>query len=321
MAEKLKINPGDKFGRWTVVEEVKQRGYRRYFLCECSCPLKTRKENTLNTLRRGESLSCGCLRNETNSKRSFGTGKDFTWSVFGRLTVLYEAERTKSNQRQMICKCSCDGNIDTYRLNHLTSGKTKSCGCYSVEKTVERSSCKAEDYYQRHPLFCQIEEIRDNPRGSGIEARCKNSECRKWFEPTKRQLNNRIMAIEKPNLKQLGTEKNFYCSDECKGGCISYRSHSDPYAIDEINPNTPTDNELRTWREEVLKQQKQEHGSNFCIKCQSTENLAAHHIDPKKLEPFFALDPENGFVTCYECHDEFHKGECSTGTLANKVCK
>lgn len=86
--------------------------------------------------------------------------------------------------------------------------------------------------------------------------------------------------------------------------------------------NQPTQYELSIWSDEVLRKQREEHGYNFCTKCHSTESFASHHIDPKKLEPFLALDPENGIVFCIDCHYvEGHSGECSTGKLANTICK
>jgi len=45
---------------------------------------------------------------------------------------------------------------------------------------------------------------------------------------------------------------------------------------------------------------------------------------PQKLYPEFALDPDNGIVLCEECHNKYghEKGShCSTGNLANKICK
>lgn len=314
---KIDIDPGDKFGRWTVIEEAKQRGVHRYFLCECSCSLKIRKEVSMNGLRSGQSKSCGCYSKEKTIMTHFGKGKDYTGQIFGRLTILYEVERdgSKFRHRQVMAQCSCDGNIKKYDLSSLVCGASKSCGCYNRETTTNQ----VNDYQKKFPLFCEIEELRDKFNGLGIEVKCKY--CGQWFSPTPVQLRNRISAIERP--QSLGSESNFYCSEKCKGNCPLYHFKSYCFKlVDEIDNNTPTQHELRIWREEVLRKQREEHGYNFCTKCQSTNCLRAHHIDPKKLEPFFALDPENGIVLCKDCHyDEGHKGECSTGTLSHIACK
>lgn len=313
--KKLTVNPGDKFGRWTIINEAEKRGIQRYFLCECSCPLKTRKEVGLAALRKGHSSSCGCIVKENGRKRFFGTGEDFTGQTFGRLTILSEVERSKNGNRQVMAKCSCDGNIDKYILQDIKNKKTTSCGCYKIEVLTHRK----KDYEERHPLFCQVEEIMDDPNGPGILTRCKK--CNKWYKPTGSKISSRIDAIENPQSFAIGRECNLYCSDECKYTCPLFNLKSDPFR-DKIDDNTPIPGELTIWANEIFFRQFQEYGYNFCTKCQSTENLAAHHIDPKKIEPFFALDPENGIIFCRDCHhDDGHSGECSTGFLAYKVCK
>jgi hypothetical protein len=49
-----------------------------------------------------------------------------------------------------------------------------------------------------------------------------------------------------------------------------------------------------------------------------------HHSRPQKLDPGFVLDPDFGIACCEKCHYKYgHEtgSECSTGNLANKVCK
>ncbi len=61
-----------------------------------------------------------------------------------------------------------------------------------------------------------------------------------------------------------------------------------------------------------------------CEICGTTENLHVHHEVPQKIVPGYSLDPENGIILCEKCHYEIgHKKgtECSTGNLANKICK
>lgn len=457
---KFDIKPGTKFNRWTVIEEAKKRGRTRYFLCECSCVNKTRKEIALGSLLANTSKSCGCLIGETAKTTRRNIAEDVIGKTYGRLTVLSEDIRENSKDRHVWCKCSCNGNIDVYNLSRLRNGTTTSCGCYAAEKTRERSvnrkkyfnydqyigkiygrlkilefatekctrskvicKCSCDDEiikkirldgllsgaviscgcYQReivkekaesfigckfgrltvicdiedekfsnrrvlakcdcdgnikgyflnslkngmttscgcynkevqenkaprkkdlenkYPFFCKVEEVVDNPDGPGILVKCKNNNCGKLFRPTYRQLDCRINAVENVGRLSLGTENNFYCSDECKHSCLLFNLRSDPFERKEVSDNVPTSNELKIWSDEVLKRQYSEYGYNFCTKCQGEDNLAAHHIDPKKIEPFYALDPENGIVFCRDCHlNDAHSGTCSTGALANKVCK
>lgn len=55
-------------------------------------------------------------------------GKDLTGETFGWLTVLYPTR--KSNRKAWHCRCKCGNEVDVI-TNNLTSGHTKSCGCYN----------------------------------------------------------------------------------------------------------------------------------------------------------------------------------------------
>ena len=59
---------GQKFGRWTVIKRsYPNKGIEPVWLCKCDCG----KEKIVigNSLRKGDSKSCGCLSNELKSAR------------------------------------------------------------------------------------------------------------------------------------------------------------------------------------------------------------------------------------------------------------
>jgi hypothetical protein len=165
------------------------------------------------------------------------------------------------------------------------------------------------------PQLSYVEEIRlylneDNIRL--LQIKC--SKCDNWFIPSRDLLDKRISCL---NGKRLG-EGRLYCSGFCKELCDVYNKKAKYY----INPKLQdedklyTKEELQIWSQEVLSR-----ANHICEIC-GAKAEHAHHIQPKKLEPFFALDPENGLAVCIKCHNEYgHKGECSTGNLANKTCK
>lgn len=65
---------------------------------------------------------------------------DITGQTFGRLTVIERDVNTKTNGKAYwFCKCEC-GNIVSVRGQDLRLGKTTSCGCYSKEKSSEKST-------------------------------------------------------------------------------------------------------------------------------------------------------------------------------------
>lgn len=57
----------------------------------------------------------------------------------------------------------------------------------------------------------------------------------------------------------------------------------------------------RKWREAVL-----ERDGNECVRCDSAEDLHAHHIYPYSEYPEMREDVDNGVTLCKICHDEFH---------------
>lgn len=67
---------------------------------------------------------------------------DLTFKTFNKLFVLGRAPSTKTSNGKPItnwwCICSCpDHNIISVRVNNLTSGNTKSCGCQSKEASIK----------------------------------------------------------------------------------------------------------------------------------------------------------------------------------------
>lgn len=65
--------------------------------------------------------------------------KDLTGQRFGRLVVLEQAGRSKNRHVMWLCQCDC-GKQKVIMANHLTSGRTKSCGCFMDEARVTNST-------------------------------------------------------------------------------------------------------------------------------------------------------------------------------------
>lgn len=309
------IEEGKKFGKWVVIKELNKIKGQRFFLCRCSCSQKTEKVVRLKSLISGKSVSCGCYREERHKDRR----EKVVGNKYGRLVVVKDIDH-KGKVRKVLCQCSCpERNEVVVILKDLKNGTTTSCGCLQVELVKERCTYYKQDYEEKHPLFCKVEEIMDDPNDFGILVKCKNSNCNKWMKPTKCQMGQRLKAIENP----LGYEEcNFYCSDECKGSCILFNLRSDPYEIKDNQELPWTSYELDIFSKEVKHRQLSEFGYNFCElgDCEDDKEgtYHAHHVIPKSQEWIFGLDPDNGIVVCQKCHDKLHKGECSYNNLKNK---
>ena len=64
---------------------------------------------------------------------------DLTNKKFGRLLVLSRSENTKGGKSTWKCLCDC-GKNKIVESHHLKSGKTKSCGCFNIERAIETNT-------------------------------------------------------------------------------------------------------------------------------------------------------------------------------------
>lgn len=175
-----------------------------------------------------------------------------------------------------------------------------------------------EDIKKKYLLFSRIEELRYNPerlKDREIQVHCKNHNCKNskekggWFTVGKWQLSDRIRALESEN----GNEASyFYCSEQCKSGCILYNRRTD-YLLKEENKINSS--EYNLFRKHVL------YRDNYICQFCGDKATDVHHERPKKLEPFFALDPDYAWSCCKECHyEKGHKDECNLRKLADTIC-
>jgi len=168
-------------------------------------------------------------------------------------------------------------------------------------------------YNTHNNKLSYCEETRRNPKEEIVlQVRC--TKCAKWFSPTRHQVNNRVKALEKLS-GTTAAENRFYCSNECKQGCSIFSQKDYGKTHNKENSNFFSLQELQIWSQEVLKR-----ANNTCEYC-GGRATNAHHIQPKKLEPFYALDPDNGVACCKTCHYKYgHRDECSTGKLSQLLC-
>ena len=139
---------------------------------------------------------------------------------YNRLTILKTYSKKMSNgksQRFAWCKCDC-GNEKEIALYRVKKGITKSCGCLSREKTIERNT---KHGMRHHPIYNTY---------NGMMARCYNNKkksykhyggrgikvCDEWHD-----INNFIKWCEKngfekdKQLDRIDNNKN-YSPDNCR---------------------------------------------------------------------------------------------------------
>lgn len=211
---------------------------------------------------------------------------------------------TRKDKKGSFCSNSCarSGNNNPMK-NKEVSRKNRA----NSKGNVRDKKIPLYDTYAEKIIYA--EEVRKCYTSDGLEileVRC--TKCRNWFKPTDKQVLNRMRCL---NGNRLG-ESRFYCSDECKYKCEIYCVSKYPKGFKKSGYRYG----LKTWRKEVLKRANYE--CEYCGK-KATD---AHHERPIKIEPFFALDPDNGIACCEKCHYLYgHRDGCSTGSLASVICK
>jgi len=138
---------GQKFGKLTVIEEAERpKTYTStgaYWLCRCECGRE--KVISANSLRQGDTKSCGCWQKEWQKYNPIQADKrwykDLTGQRFGRLAVIKRVEKPKEVKYKnklvyWLCKCDC-GNEKIANGAFLRQGTTQSCGCWKEEQRKE----------------------------------------------------------------------------------------------------------------------------------------------------------------------------------------
>lgn len=126
---------GQKFGKLTVIRKgnckvLPSGRHQIMWICKCECGNEIAAQ--ANNLKSGHTISCGCARDEIGEKLTH----DLTGMRFNRLTVIRQAEKSKSGETRWVCRCDC-GNETIVQSNNLKSGLVKSCGCLKREYLVE----------------------------------------------------------------------------------------------------------------------------------------------------------------------------------------
>lgn len=149
---------GQRFGKLTAEKYVPNTKKGSYWLCSCDCGNSV--VISLDNLKKGNTKSCGCLskkgkpygerpREKRNELSSTSKGRrrradELCGKQFGRLTVLSFQGVNKNHHSVYLCRCSCGKTVSVVR-NALTTGNTRSCGCFEVQGNYEPDNCRWTD--------------------------------------------------------------------------------------------------------------------------------------------------------------------------------
>lgn len=299
MGKKLDLS-NKLFGRLTAVSE---HGYtsgnkkRILWLCKCACG----KDSvvTSENLRSGNTQSCGCL---SRSMMPWN-GLDLVGKQFGRLLVVEKYGKTLSGMTLWLCECVC-GNRLKVQTGNLTSGHTKSCGCYSKEVT-SRSHLK-DLTGKRFGRVLVVERYNKiNPREVWWSCKCN---CGKEFVTTrKRLLNGQTQSCGCLHRERISKENSHWWKEDRSLLVEPFKSQI-VYLL-----------EYNDWRKYVFNRD-----DCVCQRCGITGgNLHAHHIIPfskiingynittvdKAKECALLFSVDNGVTLCEVCHRWMHSNK------------
>ena len=142
---------GQTFGRLTVKEFIGVVDCVAVYSFECLCGGGI--TTTLNSVKQGNTKSCGCLRREFIE--SYKT--DILNQKFNKLLVLSYAGVNKRDENTFLCKCDC-GELTIVSRNCLVTGSIKSCGCLRSigENNIKTLLDDAEIRYEQQKSFADL---------------------------------------------------------------------------------------------------------------------------------------------------------------------
>ena len=303
---------GKRFGRWSVLKQMCSNKHKQtMWLCRCDCGTESIVMG--GNLVAGTSVSCGCFKNEVTSKRSKGKNNPM-YGKKGKDSPNF-GKKGKDNPNFGIP-------LTQEHKNNISKGlkDRKPDDTYHRRSGVMKNDIALYNTYGPQLIQFNFEEVRmhmilvDGVVYKSLQVRCHNSDCKKWFVPSRSQVMHRLQVFKGHRSGQ----HDFYCDDRCKGTCSTF--HKVKYREGQ-NPNKQekpyTQEQYQLYRTTVL--ERENYKCEYC----GEEATEVHHEKSQKTDPMFVVDPDYGHAVCKKCHMKYgHKKgtECSTGALARKIC-
>ena len=241
----------------------------------------------------------GCPYCSKNAKPTFEEVK----SIFKDADYNLLSEEYKNNHIKLDYICP-NGHAHSITLNDFKTGyRCPTCAYASVRGSgsarwkggvsknnlplYETYAVSLEKYHQVYKINQADLEL------LGIEC----AYCGKVFVPRSSEVETRVKVIK----GKAAGEANFYCSENCKTACPTYRQRSYPKGFKpassrEVQP------ELRKL---VLK--RDNFACKICGNSLEYIELHCHHITGVEQNPIESADVDNCITLCKECHKKVHK--------------
>ena len=131
MPKKIDLT-GQIYGKLTVIREADKR-IKNKVTWHCICECGNEIDVTSNSLRTGNTKSCGCFQKQKLIERNLSNSTVKIGNKYGKLLIIKDLglrpqKSRKKNERWSLCKCDCGNEIEVPN-NMLQSGWKQSCGC------------------------------------------------------------------------------------------------------------------------------------------------------------------------------------------------
>lgn len=165
MSQGKRLNlKGQKFGRWTVVEEVPDMRKGTYWKCLCECGNESVVSGSM--LRYGKSQSCGCLtiENKIKAKTTHGQTKTRLYRIWRGMRGRCQYEKKDNYQNYggrgiKVCD-EWDNSFESFRDWALNNG-------YTDELTLDRIESDG-DYKPSNCRWISLKEQQNNKRSNHL---------------------------------------------------------------------------------------------------------------------------------------------------------
>ena len=213
---------GKRFGRRVVTKRDGSHNGSPMWVCHCDCGQDHRTHG--GALRRGFASSCGCLRREMSAKH-----EDLTGQRFGKLIVVREsADRPSDNRIHWECVCDC-GKTTTVMGKLLRNGKTRSCGCLSIELRTKHGHAHDDASSREYRIYYAMLQRCHNPKstvfqrygGRGITV------CDRWRDGFTNFLQDMGPCPENGTIDRIDNERG-YDPQNCRWASYAEQSRNKP---------------------------------------------------------------------------------------------
>lgn len=219
---------GQQYGRLKVIKRSENKNGRVAWLCKCDCGNETIV--TSNSLRRGDTISCGCYRRENPNNLI-----DLNGMKFNRLKVI-RREGSIEGQASWLCVCDCGSEL-TVKSRDLRDGLVCSCGCYRSEYAKERATIHGGSYTNLYAVWNMMKQRCNNGNNKDFKYYGKRGikVCSSWLDFKvfrKWALSNGYK--EGLSIERVDNDGN-YCPENCKWIPLEHQNRNTRRSIKNSN--------------------------------------------------------------------------------------